>query len=185
MDTRQWQDRRGVNVMADVIDVALSPIQTGPATPVPDFAIIAETADYVVVDKPPLLLTHPTKPNGPPTLWKALRELLAFEIANGGQVSIVNRLDRETSGLILVAKTPESARRFGLLMQRQRFAKEYLAIVWGWPEWEQRSVDAPLDRQGKYETSAIWLKAGYFRDGSACPDRISSREPLSQENQRG
>src|SRR5205807_10067747 len=46
----------------------------------------------------------PTKPDQRTTLWKELRELLAFEIANGGQVSIVNRLDRETSGLVLVAK---------------------------------------------------------------------------------
>jgi len=52
-------------------------------------------------------------------LWRELRELFAFEVASGGQVSIVNRLDRETSGLVLVAKTSAAARRFGLLMQRQ------------------------------------------------------------------
>jgi len=112
----------------------------------------------VVVNKPPFLLIHPTKPNGAPTLWKQLRELLAFEIASGGQVSIVNRLDRETSGLVLVAKTAASARNFGLLMQQRLLRKEYLAIVWGWPEWEHKLVDAPLDRQGKHQTSAIWLK---------------------------
>lgn len=123
-----------------------------------DFKIIDETEDYLVVDKPPYLLVHPTKPDGQPTLWKELRELLAFEIANGGQVSIVNRLDRETSGLVLVAKTSAAARRFGLLMQEQRLKKEYVAIVWGWPEWEERIIDAPLDRQGKHERSAIWLK---------------------------
>ena len=56
-------------------------------------------------NKPPFLLVHPTKPDGPRTLWGELRQLFAFELANGGQVSIVNRLDRETSGLVLVAKT--------------------------------------------------------------------------------
>src|SRR6266853_6107836 len=71
-----------------------------------DFRIIDETDDYIVVDKPAFLLTHPTKPDQRTTLWKELRELLAFEIANGGQVSIVNRLDRETSGLVLVQKLP-------------------------------------------------------------------------------
>ena len=111
-----------------------------------------------MVDKPPFLLIHPTKPNGAPTLWKELRELLAFEIASGGQVSIVNRLDRDTSGLVLVAKTSAAARRFGLLMQQQQVKKEYLAIVWGWPEWERYFVDAPMDRQGKHQESAIWLK---------------------------
>ena len=91
-------------------------------------------------------------------MWKQLRELLAFEIASGGQVSIVNRLDRETSGLVLVAKTAAAARDFGLLMQRHEFRKEYLAIVWGWPEWEDKIVDAPLDRQAKHQKSVIWLK---------------------------
>src|ERR1041385_888814 len=114
--------------------------------PVLHFQIINETDDYVVVDKPPFLLVHPTKPNETRNLWKELRELLAFEIAGGGQVSIVNRLDRETSGLVLVAKTAAAARRFGLLMQKQRLLKEYLAIVWSWPEWETQIVDAPLDR---------------------------------------
>ena len=87
-----------------------------------------------------------------------MRELLAFEITSGGQVSIVNRLDRETSGLVLVAKTAAAARRFGLLMQKQRLRKEYLAIVWAWPQWETQIVDAPLDRQAKHQQSAIWLK---------------------------
>lgn len=123
-----------------------------------DFRIIDETDDYVVVDKPAFLLTHPTKPDQRTTLWKELRELLAFEIANGGQVSIVNRLDRETSGLVLVAKTSTAARRFGLLMQEHRLRKEYLAIVLGWPEWETKIVDAPMDRQGKHQPSVIWLK---------------------------
>lgn len=123
-----------------------------------NFRIIDETHDYIVVDKPPLLLAHPSKPDGARTLWGELRNLLAFEIANGGQVSIVNRLDRETSGIVLVAKTAEAARRFGLLMQEQRIAKEYLAIVWGWPDWETKIVDAPIARQGAHQRSAIYLK---------------------------
>jgi 23S rRNA pseudouridine1911/1915/1917 synthase len=60
--------------------------------------------------------------------------------------------------LVLVAKTAEAARRFGLLMQQHRLGKEYLAIVWGWPDWERRFVDAPLDRQGKHQEPVIWLK---------------------------
>lgn len=95
-----------------------------------------------------------------------MRELFAFEIANGGQVSIVNRLDRETSGLVLVAKTSAAARRFGLAMQSQRIAKEYLAVVWGWPEWENKTVDAALDRQGKHRPSAIWLKQTIHAEGA-------------------
>ena len=126
--------------------------------PLVDFKIIDETDDYAVIDKPPFLLIHPTKPDGARTLWQELRKLFAFEIAAGGQVSIVNRLDRETSGLVLVAKKADVAPRFGLLMQRRRLKKEYLAIVWGWPEWQSKIVNAPLIRQGKHQRSAIWLK---------------------------
>jgi 23S rRNA pseudouridine1911/1915/1917 synthase len=135
-------------------------------TPIPRLKIVDETDDYLVADKPPFLLVHPTKPNGAPTLWGELRKLLAFEMVNGGQVSIVNRLDRETSGLVLVAKTSESARRFGLSMQRQQLRKEYLAVVRGWPEWETKTVDAPLDRQGKHGQSAIWLKQAIHPAGA-------------------
>src|SRR5260370_31720016 len=128
--------------------VAVSDTGTGEQR---DLKIIDETDDYIVVDKPPLLLIHPTKPNGATTLWAELRELFAFEIASGGQVSIVNRLDRETSGLVLVAKTSAAARRFGLSMQRQEGKKEYLAIVWGGPECGRYFVDAPLGRQSKHQ----------------------------------
>jgi 23S rRNA pseudouridine1911/1915/1917 synthase len=135
--------------------------------PSQSFTIVDETDEYLVVDKPPFLLTHPTKPSDQPTLWGELRKLLAFEIANSGQISIINRLDRETSGLVLVAKTNAAARRFGLLMQRGRLHKEYLTIVWGWPEWEEKMVDAPLDRQGKHRQSSIWLKQAIHPAGAA------------------
>lgn len=129
----------------------------GARTP-PGFRIVAETEDYLVVDKPPFLLIHPTKPDGTPTLWAALREVLAFELVNGGQVSIVNRLDRETSGLVLVAKNLPTARRFGKAMERRQIEKEYLAIACGWPEWERTTIDAPIARKGDHAPSAIWLK---------------------------
>ena len=78
----------------------------------------------------------------------------------------MNRLDRETSGLVLVAKTAAAARDFGLLMQRRSLRKEYLAVVWGWPEWEHKLVDAPLDRQSKHQPSAIWLKQMIYAAGA-------------------
>src|SRR5437870_12931233 len=89
-----------------------------------DFKIIDETDDYIIVDKPPLLLVHPTKPNGATTLWAELRQLLAFEIASGGQVYIVNRLDSEKSGTVLVAKRTAAARELGLPMQWSRATKQ-------------------------------------------------------------
>jgi len=136
----------------------LSATDAGQVNRAREFTIVEETEDFIVVEKPPCLLIHPTKPNGVRTLWGELKHLLAFEVANGGQVSIVNRLDRETSGLVLVAKNARAARQFGLLMQTQQIAKEYLALVWGWPEWDARSTDAPLVRQSLHRPSRIWLK---------------------------
>ena len=150
-----------------------------------EFKLVDETEEYLVVDKPPFLLTHPTKPDAQPTLWSELRELLAFEIANGGQVSIVNRLDRETSGLVLVAKAAAAARRFGLLMQQQRLHKEYLAIVFRWPEWETKIVDAPLDRQGKHRHSAIWLKQMIHAAGALAQTEFRVEQRFTRSTSSG
>ena len=147
-----------------VPDTAFS--DTKPNQQPPHFTVVAEADDYAVVDKPPFLLVHPTKPDGPRTLWSELRGLFAFELQNGGQVSIVNRLDRETSGLVLIAKNAAAARRFGLLMQQNRIGKEYRALVWGWPGWDSILIDKPLDRLGKHHASAIWLKQGIVPGGA-------------------
>ena len=85
--------------------------------------ILVECADFIVVEKPPFLAAHPSKPTDAGTLWNELRALLAFEIANGGQVSIINRLDRETSGLVLVATHRAAASRLSQLMTRRGIGK--------------------------------------------------------------
>jgi 23S rRNA pseudouridine1911/1915/1917 synthase len=134
---------------------------------IPRFTVIAESADWLVVDKPPFLEAHPSRPNGRPTLWDGLRALLAYELVNGGQVSIINRLDRETSGLTLVAKNRPTARAFCTQMEARRIEKEYLALVWGWPENDSFVVDAPILRQGDREPSPIYLKQTVHPDGAA------------------
>src|SRR5260370_35677826 len=70
--------------------------------------IIYEDHRFLVVNKPANLLVHPTNPGGPNTLLDELRKFLAYEIINGGQISFINRLDRETSGLILVPKSADT-----------------------------------------------------------------------------
>lgn len=120
--------------------------------------IVFEDDDLLVVDKPPFLEAHPSKPTSQTTLWDELRALLAYEIANGGQVSIINRLDRETSGLTLVAKHRESARRLSMLMQDRAIEKEYLALVHGHPTDDEWRVEGPLLRQGTIHPSRVWVK---------------------------
>jgi 23S rRNA pseudouridine1911/1915/1917 synthase len=124
------------------------------------------------VDKPPLLQVHPSKPSDALTLWHLLRELLAFELANGGQVSIINRLDRETSGLTLIAKHRAAARHFCTLMERGRIEKQYIALVRGWPPADRFTVDAALLRQGIHQPSRIYLKQCIHPGGSPARTRF-------------
>jgi 23S rRNA pseudouridine1911/1915/1917 synthase len=144
-----------------------------PVSPPPssqfDFSVIDETEDWLVVNKPAPLQIHPSKPTDAGlTLWDGVRELLRYEIANGGQVSIVNRLDRETSGVVLIAKNAASARLFGKAMMRRQMRKSYLAIVHGWPEHEHLRVDAPILRQGEVRESRIWVKQCVHEGGAPC-----------------
>jgi 23S rRNA pseudouridine1911/1915/1917 synthase len=152
----------------------------------PDFSVIDETDDYIVVNKPAPLQIHPKKPGGPATLFDGLRDLLAFEIANGGQVSIVNRLDRETSGVVLIAKNGKMARQFGLAMQARRFRKKYLALAAGWPSWEEVTCDASILRQGDVEPSVVWVKQIVHDSGAACCThfRVVSRNERLIDGQR-
>src|SRR5262249_434627 len=53
-----------------------------------------------------------------------------------------------------------------LLIQGNSLHKEYFAIVWGWPAWEHKLVNAPLDRQGKHQHSVIWLKQVIHIEGA-------------------
>ena len=120
------------------------PMQDRAAADVLDFSVVDESADWIVVNKPAPLQIHPSKPDGPPTLWHGLRALLAYDLANGAALSIINRLDRETSGLVLIAKNPATARAINKAMMRREIRKEYAALVTGWPEADQWTTDAPI-----------------------------------------
>jgi len=147
--------------------------------------IVDESPDWIVIDKPPFLQVHPSKPDGSYTLWHGLRELLAFEMVNGGQVSIINRLDRETSGLTLVCKTADAARKFSRLMEQHRIHKEYLAIVWGWPDRDDYAIDAPIARLGVHTESRIWLKQAVHPAGAAARTVVHVERRFSRETSHG
>jgi len=134
----------------------------------PNFSVLAETDDYIVVNKPAPLQIHPGAPNGARTLWHGLCDMLAYEIANGGQVSIINRLDRETSGVVLVAKSAAWSRLFGLAMQNRQVSKTYAALVHGSPDWDELVLDAPILRAGEVSECDIWVKQIVHPDGAAC-----------------
>lgn len=130
-----------------------------------EFRVIDECEDYIVIDKPAPLIVHPSNGRVEPTLLCGLESLLAFEMANGHKPAIITRLDRETSGLVLVAKHTDAARELAMNLQNRKAEKEYLAIVQGHPAWDETTLDAPIIRQGLVRESAIWLKRTVHDDG--------------------
>lgn len=138
----------------------------------PDFEVIDESEDWMVVDKPAPLIVHPVNRQSEPTLLGGVEALLMFERENGMKPAIVNRLDRETSGLVLVAKHPASARQLGMLFERRQVTKEYLAIVNGVPSDEEWTVEAPIVRAGDFEPSRIWVRQTVHRDGKPSATRF-------------
>lgn len=146
------------------------------------FTVIDETADYIVVSKPAPLKVHPGSPDGAETLYDGLCGLLAYELANGGQISIVNRLDRETSGVTLVAKNAATARRFGLAMMAHQFQKTYIAIAHGWPLWDVKEESGPILRRGEVQPSEIYVKQMVHADGTPCHTRFRVLERRSNNS---
>ncbi|MFZ9936170.1 MAG: RluA family pseudouridine synthase [Luteolibacter sp.] len=137
-----------------------------------NFTVIDESADWLVVDKPAPLIVHPANRKPEPTLLGGIEHLLAYEMENGACPAIVNRLDRDTSGLVLVAKHRAAARELGMIFERREVEKEYLAIVSGWPERDEWVCDAPILRAGEIGPSPIWVLQIVHRAGRACRTRF-------------
>lgn len=115
--------------------------------------VVLEQEDLLVADKPAGQLVHPTKPGGPRTLLDDLRDAYPAE-----RLSLVNRLDRETSGLVLVARNPGAAAELARATRRGEIQKTYLALVWGEMREDHGEIVAPLDRLGDHARSAVYLK---------------------------
>lgn len=148
-----------------------------------DFSVVYEDDAVLAVDKAAPLLTHPTGDKNEPTLWHGVRELLAYELACGGQVSLVNRLDRETSGITLIAKTAEAARELGRAMQNRLMQKEYLAVVHGAPLWDSACCAEPILRMGDVAQTRIHVRQCCHPQGRPCRTEfeVLSRVPARKK----
>ncbi len=106
-----------------------------------DFRIAYQDEDVLVVDKPAGLAIHPTARYFHHTLTAVLRERQPA----GEKWDIAHRLDRETSGLVVCGKHPAATGKLKIAFARHGvIRKEYLALVHGWPEADEREVDLPL-----------------------------------------
>ncbi|MBI3416891.1 MAG: RluA family pseudouridine synthase [Verrucomicrobia bacterium] len=142
------------------MNVSLQPATRRRArTPEKLLEIVHEDHDLLVVNKPADLVCHPTKA-GP---YSSLISRARLHVGAGAEPQLINRLDRETSGIVLLAKTTDAARALRKIWEDRAVCKEYVAIVHGHVAVDDGVIDAPL---GKDETSAVAIKDCVRPDGS-------------------
>jgi len=110
-----------------------------------DFRIAYEDEHLLIVDKPAGVVVHP----GPGHSTGTLVHSLLGRTAGGAEPErpgIVHRLDRDTSGLMVVEKTEEAYRRLQSLVRRHRLERLYLALVRGRPRSQSGRIEAPIGR---------------------------------------
>jgi 23S rRNA pseudouridine1911/1915/1917 synthase len=126
-------------------EITLVEQEDAPRAPAPDVPRIAwEDEHLLVVDKPAGLVVHPGAGHAAGTLVDAL----AGKIAGGDpdRPGIVHRLDRDTSGLMVVARSEDAHRRLSELVRDRALERTYTALVRGRPRSRRGKIDAPIGR---------------------------------------
>jgi 23S rRNA pseudouridine1911/1915/1917 synthase len=136
----------GETVTADVPDEPAQAPAVAPAA----FAVPYEDEHLLVVDKPAGIVVHPAAGHRAGTLAQALAGVAAG--GEAGRAGIVHRLDRDTSGLLVVARSPEAHRRLRAALQARAVTREYLALVEGRPPARSGTIDAPIGRDRRVRT---------------------------------
>ena len=126
------------------VRVAQVPVRERPQAQALEIAIVFEDDDLLVVNKPPGLVVHPSFGNPSGTLMNGLLDL-ARRWPAGSKPALVGRLDKLTSGLVLVTKRTEIYQALQRAMHARRIDKDYLAIVRGKPP-ARGTIDLALDR---------------------------------------
>jgi 23S rRNA pseudouridine1911/1915/1917 synthase len=116
------------------------------------YEIAYEDGDLIVVDKPTGVVVHPSAGHGEGTLAQALAERGAAGGPDDWRPGIVHRLDKDTSGLMVVAKSDEVHRRLQEAMRARQVRREYLALVDGRPGARSGTIDAPIGRDRRDRT---------------------------------
>jgi 23S rRNA pseudouridine1911/1915/1917 synthase len=122
-------------------------------------AIVFEDAHLLVLDKPAGLVVHPAAGNWSGTL---LNGLLAHHAAAAGlpRAGIVHRLDKDTSGLMVVAKSLPAMTALVRAIAARRVQRIYLALVHGVPSWSELTIEAPIGRDPKLRTRMAVVAGG-------------------------
>jgi len=112
-----------------------------------EFGVVADSPDWIVVDKPAGLVTHPGAGNWSGTLLNGLLHRYP-ELARVARAGIVHRLDKDTSGLMVVARTERAQTHLVRQLQARTVGREYLALAHGWLRADG-TVDRPIGRDAR------------------------------------
>jgi len=126
-----------------------------------ELPIIYEDDDVAVIDKPAGILTHSKGAlNHEPTVASFIKSKLKDEALSGNRAGIVHRLDRPTSGVIIIGKFSESVRHLQKQFSQRKVKKHYLAIIEGVPKEPEAIIDAPILRNPRKPQTFIVDNAG-------------------------
>ena len=126
------------------------------------FTVVHEDEALVVVDKPAGVVVHPGHGRRTGTLVAGLlaRGIALAPAGGRDRPGIVHRLDRDTSGLLVVAKTDPAHRALAAAFARREVDKAYLAVVWGHPRPEAGRIERPIARSRVDRTKMIVAASG-------------------------
>jgi len=127
--------------------------EEAPAADLPDAPYAVPYADehLLVVDKPAGVVVHPARGHRAGTLAQALAGIAAGG-EDAARAGIIHRLDRDTSGLLVVARSEEAHRALRAALQARAITREYLVLVEGRPPARSGTIDAPLGRDRRVRT---------------------------------
>ncbi len=166
--------KRAIPEAGDVVRVRIPPPEPSviAAEEIP-LEVVYQDAELLVVNKPPGMVVHPAPGHWGGTLVNALLHAVGDLSGIGGVLrpGIVHRLDKDTSGLLMVAKTDAAHRALADELRDRRIRRRYVAAAWGHLPEEEVTVDAPIARH-----PADRLRMGVVEGGRRAVTHFRRRE---------
>ena len=148
----------------EVVTLLAEPVAPGLPEPDPGIDVVVrhEDDDVIVVAKPAGLVVHPGAGHPSGTLVNGLlaRYPELRDVGDPHRPGIVHRLDRDTSGLLAVARTPDAYDGLVAALAEHAVTRDYLALVWGHPDAPRGVIDAPIGRSVRRPTRMAVREGG-------------------------
>lgn len=155
----------GESITAEVADALINPLDAASispqATPIP-LDVLYEDADLIAINKPAGMVVHPIAGTETDTLVNAIlaRWPQVANVGDPARPGIVHRLDKDTSGVILIAKTATARKSLLAQFRARTVKKRYLALVEGIPATPTGEIDAPIGRNPAQRKKMTVLREG-------------------------